>query len=101
MDYRARCFHRNGRGMKDVIVHSIDAIQNFSAKDIRQRYMMVDVNVYQANIFHTKMRLKELELDTYLFGEGASELPPREAKRIRERVNHEIMEIFSAQNFTQ
>ena len=101
MDYRVRGFTRNVRGMKHFIDHSIDSIQNFIAKDIRERYMMVDVNVYQENIFHTKMRLKELELDTYLFGEGASELPPREAKRIRERVNHEIMEIFAAQNFTQ
>jgi len=101
MDYRVRGFTRNVRGMKHFIDHSIDSIQNFIAKDIRERYMMVDVNVYQENIFHTKMRLKELELDTYLFGEGVSELPPREAKRIRERVNHEIMEIFSAQNFAQ
>jgi S-adenosylmethionine decarboxylase len=62
---------------------------------------MVDVNVYQENIFHTKMRLKELDLDGYLFGEGVSELPPREAKRIRERVNHEILEIFYGRNIAR
>jgi len=48
--------------------------------------------------FHTKMRLKQLDLDTYLFGEGVSELPPRDAKRIRECVDHEIMEIFYDRN---
>jgi S-adenosylmethionine decarboxylase len=100
-DYRVRGFTRNVRGMKHFIDHQIDSIQNFIAKEIRDRYIMVDVNVYQENIFHTKMRLKELDLDTYLFGEGASELPPREAKKIRERVNHEIMEIFYGRNIAR
>jgi S-adenosylmethionine decarboxylase len=98
MDYRVRGFTRNVRGMKHYIDHTIDSIQNFIGRDIRDKYDMVDVNVYQENIFHTKMRLKELDLDTYLFGEGVSELPPREAKRIRERVNYEIMEIFYGRN---
>jgi S-adenosylmethionine decarboxylase len=98
MDYRVRGFTRNVRGMKHYIDHQIDSIQNFISRDIKDRYDMVDVNVYQESIFHTKMRLKELDIDTYLFGEGASELAPREAKRIRDRVNHEIMEIFYGRN---
>ncbi|HUS23990.1 MAG TPA: adenosylmethionine decarboxylase [Candidatus Binatia bacterium] len=98
-DYRVRGFTRNVRGMKHFIDHQIDSIQNFISKEIKDRYVMVDVNVYQENIFHMKMRLKELDLDTYLFGEGVSELPPREAKSIRERVNHEILEIFYGRNF--
>ncbi len=98
MDYRVRGFTRNVRGMKHFIDHNIDSIQNFISREIRERYDMVDVNVYQEYIFHTKMRLKELDVGTYLFGEGVSELPPREAKRIRERVNHEIMEIFYGRN---
>ena len=101
MDYRVRGFTRNVRGMKHFIDHQIDSIQNFIAKEIKDRYVMTDVNVYQEYIFHSSMRLKELDLDTYLFGEGASELPPREAKKIRERVNHEILEIFYGRNFTQ
>lgn len=98
MDYRVRGFTRNVRGTKHFIDHTIDSIQNFISRDIKDRYDMVDVNVYQENLFHTKMRLKELDLDTYLFGEGVSELPPRDAKRIRENVNREIMEIFYGRN---
>ena len=100
MDYRVRGFTRNVRGMKHFIDHKIDSIQNFIAKSLSERYDMVDVNVYQENIFHTKMRLKELDLDTYLFGEGVSELPPREARRIRGKVNHEIMEVFYGRNIS-
>ena len=98
MDYRVRGFTRNVRGAKHFIDHNIDSIQNFISKGIKDRYDMVDVNVYQENIFHTKMKLKELDLDTYLFGEGVSELPAKESKRIRGRVDHEIMEIFYGKN---
>ncbi len=98
MDYRVRGFTRNVRGDKHFIDHSIESIQDFLSADIEDRYQMVDVNVYQENIFHTKMRLKELDLDTYLFGEGAAELPPREGKRIQAKVNREIMEIFYGKN---
>jgi S-adenosylmethionine decarboxylase len=98
MDYRVRGFTRNVRGMKHFIDHQIDSIQNFLSREVKDRYDMVDVNVYQENIFHTKMRLKQLDLDTYLFGEGSSELPVREAKRIRGLVDHEIMEIFYGRN---
>jgi S-adenosylmethionine decarboxylase len=101
MDYRVRGFTRNVRGMKHFIDHQIDSIQNFISKEIKERYLMVDVNVYQEYIFHTKMRLKELDLDTYLFGEGVSELPPRESKKIRERVNYEIQEIFYGRNIAR
>ncbi|MES2491201.1 adenosylmethionine decarboxylase [Stenotrophobium rhamnosiphilum] len=98
LDYRVRGFTRNVRGMKHFIDHNVDSIQSFISADIKNRYQMIDVNVYQEFIFHTKMRLKELDLDTYLFGEGASELPPREARKIRENVNHEIMEIYYGNN---
>lgn len=98
MDYRVRGFTRNVRGMKHFIDHNVESIQDFLSADSKDRYQMIDVNVYQEFIFHTKMRLKEMDLDTYLFGEGASELPPREAKKIREHVNREIMEIFYGKN---
>jgi S-adenosylmethionine decarboxylase len=101
LDYRVRGFTRNVRGAKHYIDHKIDSIQNFIAPNHVSRYQMVDVNVYQENIFHTKMRRKDIDLDDYLFGEGSKELPPREAKRIRERVNHEILEIFYGQNVSR
>lgn len=101
IDYRVRGFTRNVRGVKHFIDHQIDSIQNFISKRHRERYDMVDVNVYGENIFHTKMRLKSLDLDTYMFGESEEDLPPREARRIRERVNREIMEIFFGRNISR
>lgn len=94
MDYRVRGFTRDVRGRKHFIDHEINSIQNFIAKDTRDRYQMIDVNVYQENIFHTKMCLKDLKLNDYLFGVGEEALGAAEKRRISKQVEHEIMEIF-------
>ena len=98
MDYRVRGFTRNVRGRKHFIDHKINSIQDFLERDIRNRYDAIDVNVYQEYIFHTKMRLRDLDLDTYLFGEGTDALNDKEARRIRRLVEHEILEIFYGRN---
>ncbi len=98
MDYRVRGFTRNVRGRKHFIDHRINSIQDYLDREIRQRYEMVDVNVYQENLFHTKMRLKNLDLDTYLFGEGLEDINTRDARMIRRKVEHEILEIFYGRN---
>ncbi|HET7587098.1 MAG TPA: adenosylmethionine decarboxylase [Gammaproteobacteria bacterium] len=97
-DYRVRGFTRDIKGNKLFIDHNIDSIQNFLSNDTRDRYRMVDVNVYQENIFHTKMILKDFDLDNYLFGTGAGELEPKEARRIRDRLESEMLEIFYGRN---
>lgn len=97
MDYRVRGFTRNIRGRKHFIDHKINSIQDFLDRDIQHRYDMVDVNVYQEYMFHTKMRLKNLDLDTYLFG-NEDELSKKEVKKIRGLVQHEIEEIFYGRN---
>jgi len=47
MDYRVRGFTRNVRGMKHYIDHQIDSIQNFIAKEMKDKYQMIDVCVYR------------------------------------------------------
>ncbi len=98
IDYRVRGFTRDLKGKKHFIDHKINSIQNFIAKDTRSRYQMIDVNVYQENIFHTKMILKEFDLDNYLFGAGKADLSPAEGKKIRQRVKREMAAIFYGRN---
>ena len=43
---------------------------------------MIDVNVYQENLFHTKMMLKETDLNTYLFGVTTDELEQQETHAV-------------------
>src|SRR3546814_5811536 len=58
-DHRVRGFTRDIKGKKHYIDHKINSIQDFLAKDIKTRFEMFDVNVYQENIYHTKMRSEE------------------------------------------
>lgn len=101
LDYRVRGFTRDVNGGKHYIDHKINSIQNYLARETRDRYQMIDVNVYQENIFHTKMMLKEFELDNYLFGVTADEIPPDERRTIRRRLQKEMLEIFYGQNLTK
>ncbi len=98
VDYRIRGFTRDIRGEKLFNDHHINSIQNFMSRDTREHYQMVDVNVYQENIFHTKMILKEFELSNYLFGTEQESVSAEEADRIRERVKTEMLEIFYGRN---
>jgi len=98
MDYRVRGFTRDVDGHKHYIDHEINSIQNFIADDTKARYQMVDVNVYQENIFHTKMMLKQLELENYLFGVGVAELSEEERSRIELQLEREMLEIFYGRN---
>jgi S-adenosylmethionine decarboxylase len=68
------------------------------SRDTRDIYQMIDVNVYQENIFHTKMMLKELDLDDYLFGEGKDALTAAEQRKISAQVNREMLEMFYGRN---
>ena len=98
MDYRVRGFTRDVRGHKHYIDHKINSIQNYLSRDTKHIYEMIDVNVYQENMFHTKMMLKDFELDSYLFGIDEADLSPKEHKAIWELIRREMLEIFYGRN---
>ncbi|PKL95685.1 MAG: adenosylmethionine decarboxylase [Gammaproteobacteria bacterium HGW-Gammaproteobacteria-8] len=98
VDYRVRGFTRDVRGRKYFIDHKITSIQDYFSRDTRNAYQMIDVNVYQENLFHTKMCLKEFELDNYLFGLKADELPAVQQRRIERRLRKEMQELFYGRN---
>jgi S-adenosylmethionine decarboxylase len=99
MDYRVRGFTRDISGQKHYIDHKINSIQNYIAESTKELYQMIDVNVYQENIFHTKMMLKETELENYLF-EKESNFSEEEKAEIMEQLQDEMAEIFYGRNFT-
>lgn len=98
MDYRVRGATRDVRGRKHYIDHRINSIQDFLSRPIKNRYEMFDVNVYQENIFHTKMHVKEFDLDTYLFESTKNELSFKDRARIEAQVRREIDELFHGRN---
>jgi S-adenosylmethionine decarboxylase len=98
IDYRVRGFTRDENGYKHYIDHKINSIQNYIAKDTKKLYQMIDVNVYQENIFHTKMMLKNFKLDNYLFDINANDLKQLDKNKIEKYLRQEMMEIFYAAN---
>lgn len=98
IDYRVRGFTRDLDGTKHYIDHDINSIQNFISEDTQNAYQMIDVNVYQENIFHTKMLLKDFDIDNYLFGSGRGQFSEAELTDIEERLKKEMLEIFYSRN---
>lgn len=98
MDYRVRGFTRDTNGNKHYIDHDINSIQNFIAKETKKRYRMVDVNIYEENIYHTKMMLREFNPNNYLFNITADGLELEQRVSIERRLKEEIEEIFYSQN---
>ena len=55
---------------------------------------MIDMNVDQENIFHTKMLLNDFNIDNYLFGRGEKDVHAAELEVIELQLKKEMSEIF-------
>ena len=98
MDYRVRGFTRDIEGKKLFMDHHITSIQDFIDPKTLERYDAYDLNVYQSNLFHTRMLVKEIDLQNYLFNTDIYELPPKTRLKIHSDLRREIIEIFSGKN---
>jgi len=98
MDYRVRGFTRDMAGQKLFIDHEIKSIQDYIDGRTLEKYDAIDINVYQSNIFHTKMLIKEVDLRNYLFNSDVYELPPKVRLGITTNLRQEMIEIFSGVN---
>ena len=98
MDYRVRGFTRNMEGKKLFMDHKITSIQDYIAPETMQKYDAIDINMYQANLFHTKMLVKEMDLQNYLFNTDIYEIPPKTRLQISNNLRQEMIEIFSGTN---
>ncbi len=98
MDYRVRGFTRAIDGRKLFMDHKITSIQDYVANETLMKYDAIDVNMYQSNIFHTKMLIKDIDLQNYLFKTDVYELPPKTRLDITKSLRQEMIEIFSGSN---
>ncbi|MFA9463191.1 MAG: adenosylmethionine decarboxylase [Velocimicrobium sp.] len=98
MDYRVRGFTRQMDGRKLFMDHKIASIQDYIADETLKKYDAIDVNMYQSNLFHTKMLIKEIDLQNYLFKTDVYELPPKARLEITKNLRQEMIEIFSGSN---
>lgn len=98
IDYRVRGFTRDSKGQKHFIDHDITSIQDYIPDEVLRDYLAYDINIVSDNIFHTKMRKKKLDLSEYLFGPEAKELKGSASRKVKQKLEREITEIFECQN---
>ncbi len=98
MDYRVRGFTRDVAGQKLFMDHRMTSIQDYIDANTLRKYDAVDINVYEANLFHTKMLIKEIDLQNYLFNSDVYELAPKLRLEIMGNLRREMIEIFSGRN---
>ncbi|CAM4013833.1 adenosylmethionine decarboxylase [Paenibacillus alkaliterrae] len=98
LDYRVRGFTRDINGHKLFIDHEINSIQNYIPEEESLMYDMIDVNIYQENVFHTKCKLKQFDLNNYLFGYTKESLTALEQEEITGKLKTEMDEIFYGKN---
>ncbi|MBM7705822.1 adenosylmethionine decarboxylase [Chryseomicrobium aureum] len=101
IDYRVRGFTRDKTGHKLFIDHEINSIQNYIPEDIQEQFNMIDVNIFQENIFHTKAKLKDFDLNNYLFGKKKEDLTAEEQQKIEAQLKMEMDEIFYGKNIVK
>jgi S-adenosylmethionine decarboxylase len=98
VDFKVRGFTRLSNGKKVFVDDDFDTIQDYINKEILDSYDSVDVNVYPQNIFNTRMMLKNINLDNYLFGKKASDLGEEKKQELIKQLKREMREIYFGQN---
>ena len=100
MQARVAALHRSVDETADGIGEDGPGYRSLMGPIVENIEEMIDVNVYQENIFHTKMLLKDFDLDNYVFGMGADDLEEDEQAEISRKLRREMLEIFYGRNMS-
>ena len=102
IDYRVRGFTRDIDGTKHWVDHDMSSIQRFIDPEIIAEYECVDSNLDAERLYHTKMRQKDVDLDTYVFGgkHVNEQFTEKQRSKISARIREEIQEIFYCHNIS-
>lgn len=98
IDYRVRGFTRDTGGRKYFLDYPVRSIQDFIDPTTLGRYRAMDVNVYHSNLFHTRMMVRDIDLDDYIFGLESGQLTAGECEEIRQALEREMLEIYNGSN---
>jgi len=98
IDYRVRGFTRDTDGTKHYMDHPIHSICDYIDAHTRRNYHVVDVNVFDENIFHSKLMLREFRLADYLFNVAPEDLSEARRRDIEHCLRREMQEIFEGRN---
>ena len=97
LDYKVRGFTRDMAGTKHFIDHEIYSILDFVSDSVTKRYKYYESNNYQDNLFHSKLMLKDFDLDAYLFKKEVNMLE-KQRKKVATLIEKEMDDIFYSSN---
>lgn len=98
IDYRVRGMTRDRQGKKQFIDQKIDNISEYFNTNLHKQYQVIDHNLPDQHLFHSKIRIKETLLDNYLFGCKQNDLPELKQSEIKTQIQHEIQQLFTITN---
>ncbi len=100
LDYKVRGFTRDVNGIKHFIDHDIYSILDFVSDDVLKRYKYYETNNYQDSLFHSKMILKNFDLDDYLF-KKEEKIGERSREKVIRLIKKQMEDIFYSSNNTK
>ena len=72
----------------------VNSIRDYISPQILSLYETEDMNVTEANIYHTKMMLKDIDLQNYLFNTDVNDISEKKRKEYTANIRREMKEIF-------
>ena len=94
LTYNVRGYTRSTCGEKLYNDYELTSLQDSIDEKILKNYNAIDMNLCQANIFHTKMIKKEIDLVNHIFDFNIEALSSSDRVRITENLRKEMSEIY-------
>lgn len=97
-DYRVRGFTRDVDGSKHFTDQPMGSIQDFLGPQLQARYRATDADCAPSHSFQTRLKLRQLDIDSCLF-RGPDPAPdPGDSGRITALLERETEELFLGRN---
>ena len=98
VDYRVRGFTRDTAGRKYFLDYPVRSIQDFIDPETLSRYNAMDVIVYRSNLFRSRMMVRDIDLDNYIFSFELAQLTEGERDEIRFALERVMLDIYYGSN---
>ena len=96
IDYKVRGFTRSQKDKKVFNDIKIKTIRQYIEKKYLEKYLWQDFNIPQQNTWITKLIVKKIDVEDYLFNLKLEDITQKEFEKISKDVKNELNEIFGS-----
>ena len=96
IDYHVRGFTRSSRDKKVFNDTKIKSIRQYIDKKYLNKYLWQDFNIPKQNAWFTKLIVKEIKVEDYLFNLRLEDTNQKEFDKISKSIKNELNEIFGS-----